>query len=76
MEVGIVGPPDIVTSRVDQLELEGVRGRLTLDGKRKFVVRGECQVERTMDDGVSAVPMKIEIDAHRIAVRAVRIRMD
>src|SRR5207253_3480068 len=76
MKVGIVGPPDIVAGRVDQLELERVGWCVALDRERKLVIRWHRHAERAMDDGVTAMSVEIEIHAHCLAVSTVRVRMN
>ena len=76
MKVGIVGPPDVVAGRVDQLELERVGWRVPLDRERELVIRRQRHAEGTMDYGVPAVSVEIEVHAHCLAVSTVRVRMN
>jgi hypothetical protein len=75
-KVRIVGPPDVLAGRIDQLELERVGWRNSLDGERELVVGREDQVDRPMNHRVSAVAVEIEIEPNGPAVRAVRLGMD
>src|SRR3954471_10477505 len=74
-EIRIVRPPDVVTRRIDEFELKGVGRRLAPQVEREFVVRGQRERQRAMDHRITAVSMKIEIDAHRGRVSRSRIAM-
>ena len=70
-EIRAIEPPDVVASRVGQLELEIVDRRVGAHVKRDLVIGGQVERQRAVSNRVARGAGEIEIELQRAAIDAV-----